>query len=84
MKQVIDASVVLAYLRDEPGGDVLVRDDGLRQHLRSPKPDYGTVVVRGEVSELVLYLLGRGAAADVRVDGDPEDVAAITAVVPSR
>jgi ribonuclease VapC len=28
MKQVIDASVVLAYLRDEPGGDVLVRDDG--------------------------------------------------------
>ena len=28
MKQVIDSSVVLAFLRDEPGGDVLVRDDG--------------------------------------------------------
>ena len=71
-------------LRGVPVGIVLVRDDGLRHHLRSPKPDYGTVVVRGEVGELVLYLLGRGAAADVRVDGDPEDVAAITAVVPSR
>jgi len=28
MRRVIDASVVLAYLRDEPGGDVLVLDNG--------------------------------------------------------
>ena len=28
MKQVIDSSVVLAFLRDEPGGDILVRDEG--------------------------------------------------------
>ncbi|MES3090888.1 type II toxin-antitoxin system VapC family toxin [Sphingomonas aerolata] len=28
MRQVIDASVVLAYLRGEPGGDILVRDIG--------------------------------------------------------
>lgn len=28
MRQVIDSSVVLAFLRDEPGGDILLRDDG--------------------------------------------------------
>jgi PIN domain nuclease of toxin-antitoxin system len=28
VKQVIDSSVVIAFLRDEPGGDVLLRDDG--------------------------------------------------------
>lgn len=28
MRQVIDSSVLVAFLRDEPGGDVLVRDDG--------------------------------------------------------
>lgn len=28
MKQVIDSSVVLAFLRDEPGGDILIRDEG--------------------------------------------------------
>ncbi|MBP2514332.1 type II toxin-antitoxin system VapC family toxin [Sphingomonas sp. PvP018] len=28
MRQVIDASVVLAHLRGEPGGDIVVRDDG--------------------------------------------------------
>ena len=71
-------------LRSVPVGVVLVRDDGVRHHLRSPKADYGTVVVRGEVGELVLYLLGRGAAADVRVEGDADDVATIEAVLPSR
>lgn len=28
MKQVVDSSVVIAYLRDEPGGDILTSDDG--------------------------------------------------------
>ena len=50
----------------------------------APKADYGTVVVRGDVGELVLYLLGRGAAADVRVEGQADDVATIDAVLPSR
>ena len=71
-------------LRGVPVGVVLVRDDGVRHHLRSPKADYGTVVVRGAVGELVLYLLGRGAAADVRVEGQADDVATIDAVLPSR
>ena len=71
-------------LRSVPVGVVLVRDDGVRHHLRAPKADYGTVVVRGDVGELVLYLLGRGAAADVRVEGDADDVATIEAVLPSR
>jgi len=71
-------------LRKVPVGVVLVRDDGVRHRLRSPKVDHGTVVVRGAVGELVLYLLGRGAAADVRVEGDPDDVAEIEKVLPSR
>ena len=71
-------------LRGVPVGVVLVRDDGIRRHLRTAKPDYGTVVVRGEVGELVLYLLGRGAAADIRLEGDADDLAAIEAVLPSR
>ena len=50
----------------------------------TPKADYGTVVVRGDAGEIVLYLLGRGAAADVRVEGQADDVATIEAVLPSR
>ncbi|WP_315096555.1 TIGR03085 family metal-binding protein [uncultured Cellulomonas sp.] len=71
-------------LRRVPVGVVLVRDDGVRHHLRSPRGEHGTVVVRGAVGELVLYLFGRGAAADVRVDGAPHDVAAIEGVLPSH
>jgi len=71
-------------LREVPVGVVLVRDDGVRQRLRAPKVDHGTVVVRGQAAEIVLYLLGRGAAADVRVEGDADDVAAIEAVLPSH
>ncbi|WP_421733501.1 TIGR03085 family metal-binding protein [Cellulomonas sp.] len=75
-------------LRKLPVGVVLVRGDGVRHHLRSPKGglsgEHGTVVVRGAVGELALYLLGRGAAADIQVDGDRDDVAAIEKVLPSR
>lgn len=71
-------------LRPVPVGVVLVRDDGIRHHLRAPKADHGTVVVRGDTGELVLYLLGRGAAADVRVEGEADDVATIEAALPSR
>ena len=49
-----------------------------------PRPTTAPVVVRGAVGELVLYLLGRGADADVRVEGQAEDVATIGAVLPSR
>lgn len=70
-------------LRKVPVGVVLVRSDGVRHPLRAPKDDHGTVVVRGDVGELVLYLLGRGAAADVRVEGDADDVERIERVLPS-
>jgi uncharacterized protein (TIGR03085 family) len=73
----------LLRLRTVPVGVVLVRGDGVRHHLRAPRDGHGTVVVRGDVGELALYLFGRGAAADVRVDGDRDDVATISAVLPS-
>ena len=41
-------------------------------------------VTAGGAGELALYLFGRGAAADVVVDGDPDDVATIEKVLPSR
>lgn len=72
-------------LRKVPVGVVMVRSDGVRHRLRAPKDaDHGTVVVRGDVGELVLYLLGRGAAADVRVEGSADDLAVIEDVLPSR
>ncbi|WP_421741717.1 TIGR03085 family metal-binding protein [Cellulomonas sp.] len=71
-------------LRKVPVGVVLVRDDGVRHHLRSPKGDHGTVVVHGEVGELALYLFGRGAAADIAIDGERNDVATIEKILPSR
>lgn len=37
----------------------------------------GTVVLRGEPSELVLYGFGRGSVAQVEVDGEPDAVAAL-------
>ena len=71
-------------LRTIPVGVVLVRDDGVRRHLRSPQADHGTVVVRGAVPELGLYLFGRGAAADVRLDGIPDEVATLEAALAAR
>jgi uncharacterized protein (TIGR03085 family) len=71
-------------LRKVPVGVVLVRDDGVRHRLRAPKDaEHGTVVVRGDVAELVLYLNGRGAAAAVTVEGDADDVALVEEVLPS-
>lgn len=69
-------------LRRVPVGVVLVRDDGVRRQVRRPKDGYGTVVVRGPVGELVLFAFGRGAAADVTVEGDPDDVEVLTDHLP--
>jgi uncharacterized protein (TIGR03085 family) len=63
-------------------GVVLVRDDGARRRVRSPHGDHGTVVVRGAVPELVLWAHGRGAAADVRIEGEPFDVAELSDRLP--
>jgi len=60
-----------------PVGLVVVRADGVRTRVRGPKPGHGTVVVRGGAGELVLWLSGRGAAAQIVAQGDPADVAAL-------
>lgn len=64
-------------LRRVPVGVVLVRPDGVRRRVRTPKDGRGTVVVRGDVGELLLWLTGRTRAADVRFEGTPDDVAAL-------
>ncbi len=69
-------------LRRVPVGVIAVRDDGPRARLRTPKDGHGTVVARGAVGELVLWLLGRGAAADVRLEGAAPDLATITGSLP--
>jgi len=59
-------------------GVVLVRPDDVRSAVRAPRAGHGAVVLRGDVGELVLAVSGRLQAAQVRVDGAPDDVAAVT------
>lgn len=66
-----------------PGtGVVLVRPDGVRRAVRRPPAGRGTVVVRGDVGELVLHVFGRGAAAHVTLEGAPDDVLAMQDALP--
>lgn len=58
-------------------GVVLVRDDDVRAAVRGPRAGHGSVVLRGAVGELVLAVSGRLQAADARLDGAPDDVAAV-------
>lgn len=58
-------------------GVVLVVPGGPRRAVRRARGSAGTVVVRGEVGELVLHAFGRGAAARVHVLGDAVDVTAL-------
>lgn len=61
--------------RKSPTGVVLVTPTLGRAAVRGPT-ELGTVVLRGEPAELVLYAFGRKDVADVTVEGDPEGVAA--------
>ncbi len=47
-----------------------------RRSLRSPKDEHGNVVLIGEPGEVLLHIYGRGAVADVEIDGADHDVAA--------
>ena len=58
-------------------GVVLVVPGGPRRAVRRARGHAGTVVVRGDVGELLLHAYGRGEAARVHVLGDPVDVAAL-------
>ena len=77
------------FYRRSPGGVVLVVPGGPRAAVKAPPsrptPDGrlpGTVVITGEVGELVLHAFGRGARAGVSVQGDVADREALDAVVP--
>jgi len=72
------------FYRRVPAGVVLVRPDGLRRRVRRAPGGHGTVVIRGEVGELLLHAFGRGAAAEVRIEGAPQDLEAIRAVLPTH
>ncbi|HEY8718997.1 TIGR03085 family metal-binding protein [Pengzhenrongella sp.] len=64
-------------------GVVLVVPGGPRRAVRRAPDDAGTVVIRGDVGELLLHAYGRGAAARVHVLGDPYDVEALAHTLPS-
>jgi uncharacterized protein (TIGR03085 family) len=58
-------------------GVVLIAE-GLGRRYAAKLPDArGTVVLRGEPGELVLFAFGRGDVAQVELSGDPGDVAAL-------
>jgi uncharacterized protein (TIGR03085 family) len=69
-------------LRRTDAGVVLVRSDGVRRRVSRARGDSGTVVVRGDVGELLLHAFGRGRAADVTVEGAPRDVEALERLLP--
>jgi uncharacterized protein (TIGR03085 family) len=62
--------------RKAPTGVVLVAPGLGRRSARLPD-EHGTVVLRGEPSELVLFAYGRGEQALVEIEGGPDDVAAL-------
>jgi len=67
----------------KPGvGVVLVRPDGVRRHVTKARGDHGTVVVRGDVGELLLHAFGRGRAAEVAVEGAAHDVETLERLLP--
>lgn len=69
-------------LRQVRPGVILVRPDGVRHLLHRARDERGSVVVHGEVGELALYLFGRGAAADVELQGAEDDLAELGAALP--
>ena len=65
--------------RSAPVGVVAVAEGEVtgRVSLRRPPADAGTVVLRGTPLELLLHAFGRERVAQVVVEGDPADVAAL-------
>lgn len=62
-------------MRKAPVGAALRRSDTGQLAVGSKKAR--TVVVTGSVPELALFAFGRGAVADVELDGDSDDVTAL-------
>lgn len=64
--------------RRSPVGVVLVTPDHGRRAVKGPTK-LGTVVLRGEPSELVLFGFGRAGVAQVDIEGEPQAVEALRA-----
>lgn len=64
-------------MRKAPVGAALRRNDTGQLAVGSKKAR--TVIVAGPVPELALFAFGRGAVAEVDLDGSPEDVSALRA-----
>jgi uncharacterized protein (TIGR03085 family) len=62
--------------RKAPTGIVLIAE-GRGRHAAKLPDAHGTVVLRGPVSELVLYAYGRKSVARVAFEGDADDIAAL-------
>jgi uncharacterized protein (TIGR03085 family) len=65
-----------ALLRKSPVGAAVRRQDTGEMRIGAKKP--GTVVVVGLPSELALFVNGRGSVAEVSLEGEPENVAALS------
>lgn len=69
--------IARVLFRRSATGVVLIAE-GLGRRYAAKLPDTrGTVVVRGEPAELVLFAFGRGDHARVELSGDPDDVEAL-------
>lgn len=69
-------SAPLAY-RSAPVGVVAVAPGHGRAAVRRPRATSGTVVLRGAPVELLLHAFGRARVAQLSVEGDEADVAAL-------
>lgn len=69
-------------LRPAPVGVVLVVADGPRTVARKPRSGTGSVVVTGDLADVVLFAFGRGAATRLAFQGEQADVDALLARFP--
>lgn len=69
-------------LRPAPVGVVLVVTDGPRVVARKPRSGAGTVVVTGELADVILFAFGRGSSTELMFQGDDTDARALLARFP--
>lgn len=70
-------------LRPAPVGVVLVVPDGPRVVARKARSGSGSVVVTGELADVILFAFGRGSSTRVTFQGAPADVSALTSRFPA-
>ena len=65
--------------RRVPTGIVLIAEGQGRYAAKLPDV-HGTVILRGRPEELMLYSYGRTSVAEVDLEGDADDIAALQSV----